>query len=159
MIPSRLTPAPRIPSSPDAIFVCESYRCTLAGKHCIDRQKVRTPFSNGHALIARIPSHLVRCASGQCEQGEEVAAALKPFGLSTKKMLTSAVRLSVRACEFCRKSMHRKKGESGPNYDKRKTCDAACREALSRKLKSDAEADPTRANMSTGSAARKVGSA
>ena len=64
----------RVPASPEAMFRCEHYRCTLAGRVCIERQNYR--YKAHSKAPERAPAHLQHCAYGKCEQGRDVAAVL-----------------------------------------------------------------------------------
>lgn len=72
--------APRVPSSPDAQFRCEHFRCTLLGRICLERQAaVRMVNGEGQRRVARPATQFGMCTSGACAQGAEVRAVLPGY--------------------------------------------------------------------------------
>jgi ribosomal protein L37AE/L43A len=68
---------------PTDMFHCTHLDCDLMGRSCVTRQRAR----NVSRVWKRstVPVHLEYCASGKCEQGKEIAAALEGQAISPPK--------------------------------------------------------------------------
>lgn len=63
--------------APETSMTCDRYGCTMAVRHCLERQAARWPGGNrwksGAVKSKRAPIY-DWCGSGRCEQGGQIAA-------------------------------------------------------------------------------------
>jgi hypothetical protein len=77
-------PVVELPASGEERFRCVHYACVLTAATCVQRQTTvlewRGASRHTGAFTKRyVPGHLQFCASGKCEQGKAVLAAIQPL--------------------------------------------------------------------------------
>lgn len=122
-----MTPAPRVPLSPEAYFHCEKFGGNYSGSFCVLRQTTShtVAIANGQIkrrIVKRIPLHLSYCASGTCPQGTEI---LLQLGV-TMKVASLTVPRYAKTCAACGEKFGKHHRESPGSFEQRKHCGPVC---------------------------------
>lgn len=78
----------------DSTFRCAKWACTLALKHCLRRQTEVTRSSGKDGWKNARPMHAF-CASGECEQGNEIRQRFPPATPTTQVNRSKPPRLDI----------------------------------------------------------------
>jgi hypothetical protein len=125
--------APRIPEGPHGKFTCEHFRCVMAGRFCVTKQTEREWVAACGEY--RVPFRNQFCASGDCVQGKEIAAALagKPLQVRTGEDIRQANKAAAteRGLATVARIEGRLAAAQETDMEKKRTCSKdGCKNAL-----------------------------